>query len=146
MTDNTSNLLLGLFLRYDFWEQNNLLLGENYFEEESKKIYQVIEQAHLKYKRDLTIAEVEALLHANNPLLTAAQKAMYDKLLHTIDPVIGADVAEEVLKASFREYMGQTVAQIGMSLIDGKDVDLTTLRELADKYEGGFIPDKQLDV
>ena len=67
MTDNTSNLLLGLFLRYDFWEQNNLLLGENYFEEESKKIYQVIEQAHLKYKRDLTIAEVEALLHANNP-------------------------------------------------------------------------------
>ena len=146
MTDNTSNLLLGLFLRYDFWEQNNLLLGENYFEEESKKIYQVIEQAHLKYKRDLTIAEVEALLHANNPLLTAAQKAMYDKLLHTIDPVIGADVAEEVLMASFREYMGQTVAQIGMSLIDGKDVDLTTLRELADKYEGGFIPDKQLDV
>jgi len=146
MTDNTSNLLLGLFLRYDFWEQNNLLLGENYFEEESKKIYQVIEQAHLKYKRDLTIAEVEALLHANNPLLTAAQKAMYDKLLHTIDPVIGEDVAGEVLKASFREYMGQTVAHIGMSLIDGKDVDLTTLRELADKYEGGFIPDKQLEV
>ena len=146
MSDNTSNLLLGLFLRYDFWESNNLLIGEDYFEAESKKIYKVISDAHNKYKRDLTLPEVEALLWANNPLLTASQKSMYMKLLETIKPVIGEEIAEEVLRASFREHMGQTVAQIGMSLIDGQEVDLSTLRDLVDKYEGGFIPDRELEV
>ena len=146
MSDNTSNLLLGLFMRHDFWESNNLLIGEDYFEAESKKIYKVISDAHSKYARDLTIEEVEALLWSNNPLLTASQKSMYVKLLQSIKPVIGPDVAEEVLRASFREHMGQTVAQIGMNLIDGQEVDLSRLRDLVDKYEGGFIPDRELDV
>jgi replicative DNA helicase len=146
MSDNTSNLLLGLFLRHDFWESNHLLMGENYFEAESKKIYGVMSDAHKKYERDLTLPEVEALLWANNPMLTASQRAMYVKILETIKPVIGPDVAEEVIKASFREQMGQTVAQIGMDLIEGEEVDLSKLREIVDKYEGGFIPDRELEV
>ena len=146
MSDNKSNLLHGLFMRQDFWESNNLMIGEDNFEAESKKIYKVISDAHSKYARDLTIEEVEALLWSNNPLLTASQKAMYVKLLQSIKPVIGPDVAEEVLRASFREHMGQTVAQIGMNLIDGQEVDLSRLRDLVDKYEGGFIPDRELDV
>ena len=55
MSDNTNSLLLGLFLKYDFWESNHLLIGDQYFQDESKRIYSIISEAHSKYKRDLTI-------------------------------------------------------------------------------------------
>ena len=146
MSDNTNSLLLGLFLKYDFWESNHLLIGDQYFQDESKRIYSIISEAHSKYKRDLTINEVEALLMAKNPLLTAAQKSLYINLLRDIRPVIGSDVAEEVIKASFREHVGETIAQLGMNLIEGNETDLSKVKELVEKYEGGFIPDKELEI
>ena len=146
MSDNTNNLLLGLFLKYDFWESNHLLIGDQYFQDESKRIYSIISEAHSKYKRDLTINEVEALLMAKYPLLTAAQKSLYINLLRDIKPVIGSDVAEEVIKASFREHVGETIAQLGMNLIEGNETDLSKVKELVEKYEGGFIPQKELEV
>jgi len=135
-----------MFLKNDFWESNRLLIGDQYFQGESKRIYSVISEAHQKYKRDLTINEVEALLMAKYPLLTAAQKALHIAVLKDIKPVIGGDVAEEVIRASFREHIGETIAQLGMSLIEGNDTDLSRVKELVDKYEGGFIPDRELDV
>ena len=72
---NVSNILLGLFLNYEFWKDHHYMVSENYFEKESKKIFQTISMSHEKYERDLDREEVEALLFANNPLLTGSQRA-----------------------------------------------------------------------
>lgn len=146
MHDNTNNLLLGLVLSYDFWEANRFVISEDYFEAESKKIYKIISDAHEKYQRDLNIQEVQALLFSANPMMTAAQRSRYIMLMQEIKPVIGPEIGEQVIRAAFKEHMGETIASIGMQLIEGEDVDLSKLRTIVDKFEGGFIPDKELEV
>ena len=44
----TSNLLLELFLDYDFWKDHNHMISKDYFENESRKIYDTICLAHEK--------------------------------------------------------------------------------------------------
>jgi hypothetical protein len=47
VSDNTNNLLLGLFLKYDFWESNHLLIGDQYFQgREQAHLLRIISEAH----------------------------------------------------------------------------------------------------
>jgi hypothetical protein len=47
VNENTNNLLLGLFLKNDFWESNRLLIGDQYFQgREQAHLLRIISEAH----------------------------------------------------------------------------------------------------
>jgi replicative DNA helicase len=140
----TTNLLLELFLKYDFWRDHNHMISKDYFEMESRKIYETICFAHEKFEHDLTIPEVEALILSNNPLLTAANRASILDITRNMSGSISPDIAKEVLKSAFREYVGQTIAELGMSLMNGEVQDLTEIQNLVERYQDGFQPDEVL--
>jgi len=141
---NVSNILLGLFLNYEFWKDHHYMVSENYFEKESKKIFQTISMSHEKYERDLDREEVEALLFANNPLLTGSQRASILDITRRMDTRVRPDVAKDVLRSAFREHIGQTVANIGIAMMDGTEKDLSKVQELVERYQDGFQPDEVL--
>ena len=141
---NVSNILLGLFLNYEFWKDHYYMVSENYFEKESKKIFQTISMSHEKYERDLDREEVEALLFANNPLLTGSQRASILDITRRMDTRVRPDVAKDVLRSAFREHIGQTVANIGIAMMDGTEKDLSKVQELVERYQDGFQPDEVL--
>ena len=142
--DNVSNILLGLFLNYEFWKDHHYMVSDNYFEKESKKIFQVINMSHEKYERDLDRQEVEALLFANNPLLTGSQRASILDITRRMESKVQPDVAKDVLRSAFREHIGQTVANIGIAMMDGTEKDLSKVQELVERYQDGFQPDEVL--
>ena len=141
---NVSNILLGLFLNYEFWKDHHYMVSENYFEKESKKIFQTISMSHEKYERDLDREEVEALLFANNPLLTGSQRASILDITRRMDTRVRPDVAKDILRSAFREHIGQTVANIGIAMMDGTEKDLSKVQELVERYQDGFQPDEVL--
>ena len=141
---NVSNILLGLFLNYEFWKDHHYMVSENYFEKESKKIFQTISMSHEKYERDLDREEVEALLFANNPLLTGSQRASILDITRRMESKVQPDVAKDVLRSAFREHIGQTVANIGIAMMDGTEKDLSKVQELVERYQDGFQPDEIL--
>ena len=141
---NVSHILLGLFLNYEFWKDHHYMVSENYFEKESKKIFQTISMSHEKYERDLDREEVEALLFANNPLLTGSQRASILDITRRMDTRVRPDVAKDVLRSAFREHIGQTVANIGIAMMDGTEKDLSKVQELVERYQDGFQPDEVL--
>ena len=141
---NVSNILLGLFLNYEFWKDHHYMVSENYFEKESKKIFQTISMSHEKYERDLDREEVEALLFANNPLLTGSQRASILDITRRMESRVQPDVAKDILRAAFREHIGQTIANLGIAMMDGTEKDLSKVQELVERYQDGFQPDEVL--
>lgn len=137
-------LVLELFLKYNFWRDNNHMISKDYFENESRKIYETITNSHEKYGHDLTIAEVEALILSNNPLLTAANRAAILDITRGMQGNISSDVARDVLRSAFREHVGYTIAQLGLELMDGTTQDLSKVQELVERYQDGFQPDEIL--
>tara|TARA_Y100001963_G_scaffold5524_1_gene7222 strand:- start:107 stop:1369 length:1263 start_codon:yes stop_codon:yes gene_type:complete len=142
--DNVSNILLGLFLNYEFWKDHHYMVSDNYFEKESKKIFQVINMSHEKYERDLDREEVEALLFANNPLLTGSQRASILDITRRMESRVQPDIAKDILRAAFREHIGQTIANLGIAMMDGTEKDLSKVQELVERYQDGFQPDEVL--
>jgi len=136
--DSVANMLLELFFNFKFWQDHHHMISEDYFEKESKKIFDVVNISHTKYERDLTVSEVEALIFAENPMLTGSQRAAILDITRRMKGDIQVDVGSDILQAAFREQLGDTIANMGLQLMEGKIKDLSPLQELLEKYEDGI--------
>lgn len=141
---SVSTLVLELFLKYEFWRDHHHMISPDYFEKESRKIYDTISLSHQRYEHDLNLQEIEALVISNNPMLTGAERASILDVTRQMNGTISPDVAKDVLRSAFREYIGQTIANLGLELMDGSAQDLSKVQELVERYQDGFQPDEVL--
>jgi len=51
--DSVANMLLELFFNFKFWQDHNHMISEDYFEKESKKIFDVVNMSHTNTKEIL---------------------------------------------------------------------------------------------
>ena len=137
---DTSKFLLTLFLGHEFWKSHNFMVSEDFFEAEGRAIYNLITESHEKFEKDLTPAEVEALLLANNPLMTATRRANHVEIIRGLTVSISEAVAGDVLLSAFREHVGTEISNLGLELMDGRALDLDKVQGLLDKYRDGFVP------
>jgi hypothetical protein len=135
---SVTNMLLELFLNHKFWVDHNHMVNQKYFEKESKKIYDVLTDAHEKYEGDLSVTELEALLWAKNPMLTGAQRGAILDITKRMRGEIRPEVGSDILLSAFREHLGKTIAELGLQLMDGTIKDLSLIQELLEKYENGL--------
>jgi hypothetical protein len=135
---SVTNMLLELFLNHKFWVDHNHMVNQKYFEKESKKIYDVLTEAHEKYEGDLSVTELEALLWAKNPMLTGAQRGAILDITKRMRGEIRPEVGSDILLSAFREHLGKTIAELGLQLMDGTIKDLSLIQELLEKYENGL--------
>jgi len=120
------------------------MISPDYFEKESRKIYDTIVLSHQRYEHDLNLQELEALVISHNPMLTSAEKVSILDVIRQMNGSISPDVAKDVLRSAFREYIGQTIANLGLELMDGSAQDLSKVQELVERYQDGFQPDEVL--
>lgn len=140
--------LLRSLLNKDFYDETRgNKCPDRLFTKDLRKIKQVIDNAMESYNRDLTVDEIKALFHANNPTLTTAQKHAYDLHFSKMEneDVMGADVANEVITNMFRQLVGEEVANLGFQFVNGEQTSMEPLRNLITQYQDDFLPSIRVD-
>jgi|TARA_R110000764_G_scaffold28202_1_gene66343 replicative DNA helicase len=117
------------------------------FTKDAQKIKSVVDYSMDKYKRSLTVDEVEAVFMVSNPTLTTAQKESFTKLFSQIKKELpmGNDVADDVLSKLFQQVIGEDIANLGFEYVNGTQTSLEPLRQLLDNYNDNFLPDLNVE-
>ena len=117
------------------------------FSKDLSKIKTLIDEAMDKYRRDLTVNEIQGLFFASDPTLTSAQKDVYDRVFTELrsETAIGKDVASDILSKLFQQYLGEEVANIGFNLVNGTQTSMEPLRRLVSNYRDDFLPDLNIE-
>ena len=135
--------LIRSLMNKDFYDETRgNRCPEKLFTKDTRKIKSIIDSAMEQYKRDLTVDEVQALFFAANPTLTTAQKHAYELQFTKIrnEDVMGSDVATEVLSNMFRQVVGEEVANLGFSYVNGDETTMEPLRNILNNYQDDFTP------
>ena len=135
--------LIRSLMNKDFYDETRgNRCPEKLFTKDTRKIKSIIDNAMEQYKRDLTVDEVQALFFAANPTLTTAQKHSYELQFNKIrhENVMGSDVATEVLSNMFRQVVGEEVANLGFSYVNGDETTMEPLRNILNQYQDDFTP------
>ena len=117
------------------------------FSKEVGKVKTMIDAAMDKYNRDLTVDEIEGLFFAADPTLSGAQKLYYRgvfKKLREQSP-LSEDVAQEILSKLFQRYLGEDIANIGYSFVNGTQSSLEPLRRILERHNDDFLPDLNIE-
>ena len=140
--------LLKALLNKDFYEKNRgLRCPPEIFSKDVRKIKDCLDLAMERYKADLTTEDLQAVFHATNKTMTTATKVSYDDLFRKMQATkaIHGEIAEDALSSLFQQYVGEQVAQMGFSFVNGEEESLEPLRRLLDDYKNDFTPSIRVD-
>lgn len=117
------------------------------FSKDVGKIKTMIDSAMEKYKRSLTVDELEALFFSSDPTMSPPQKQMYRNIFNKLrtEDAIGSDVANEILSKLFQQYLGEQISNIGFAYVNGTKSSLEPLRRMLDHYKDDFMPELNVD-
>ena len=117
------------------------------FSKDVRKIKNAVDLAMKRYERTVTPAEIEALFMSNNAQLTTAQKQAYTSLFNQIkkEPLMGNDIAQEVLSKLFQQVVGEDVANLGFEMVNGTMSNLEPIRNILEQYGDDFTPDLNIE-
>lgn len=136
-------ILKSLLNKEFYQEYRGATCPSKLFSKDNAKIKTMIDEAMVKYNRDLSVDEIEGLFFAADPSLTTAQEDVYkqtfNKMRNEID--VGSDVAQDILSSLYRHYLGEEIANIGWQYVNGTNNSLEPLRNMLDNYRDDFIPD-----
>lgn len=141
--------LLQLLLNHKFFSDNRNRLVKTMFPDQFETIFDLICDAHDKYKRDITLAELRQLVRVKYPTITQAQLTVIHEFItdieETKDP-IGEDVAQDVISSIWRMEIGRQIAQLGVELAEGKQSDLSKLSRLIETTSKSFVPENTFEA
>lgn len=140
--------LLRSLMDHEFYESNKgAKCPKELFSTDAQKIKQCIDTAMDRYKRDITVDEVEALFLASNPTNTTAQRKIFANLFRKIkaEQPLGDDVAKDVLSKLHQQVLGEKIANIGFEYVSGTGTSLEDLRNLIEQYNDDFLPSINVD-
>lgn len=134
--------ILKALLSFDFYEDNKANLSRNLFGAEIQDAYDIIVEAHEKYKQDLSTSDITALWDNNNPVATKADKLEFHELIEDItatDPLNQA-VVSDCIKGLWQRYIGTKGANICVEIADGNPTAMERLYTLVEQTRQGFLP------
>jgi replicative DNA helicase len=140
--------LIRTLLNKEFYDNHKgIRCPDQLFTKDMRKIKQALDQAMQVYNKDLTVAELEALFFTANRTMTTANKEAYTQLFKKIDKEVpmNADIATEVLSRLFQQFVGEKVANLGFSYVNGEENNLESLRKLLDDYKDNFTPNLNIE-
>jgi len=117
------------------------------FTKELSKIKTLIDASMDKYRRDITVDELEGLYFSSEPTMTTAQKEGFKGIFQKLrkEAPIGDDIAQDILSKLFRQYLGEEVANLGFDMVNGTQSSLEPLRNIIEHYRDDFLPDLNIE-
>ena len=137
--------LLRLLLNYEFYNENKNLLIKEFFPKNIQSLYELIVFTHEKLKRDLTITEVKELYRVNNPTLTKASWEAFCLIFDNLPNEISTDVAKEILKKAFVVETGRRLAEVGLEIVNGREVEIEEIKKIIEEISTGTIS-REIDL
>jgi replicative DNA helicase len=140
--------LIRTLLNKEFYDNHKgIRCPDQLFTKDMRKIKQALDQAMQVYNKDLTVAELEALFFTANRTMTTANREAYTQLFKKIDKEVpmNTDIATEVLSRLFQQFVGEKVANLGFSYVNGEENNLESLRKLLDDYKDNFTPNLNIE-
>lgn len=131
--------LLRLLLNYEFYNENKTLLIKEFFPKNIQPLYDLIIVTHEKLKRDLTITEIKELYRVNNPTITKAAWETFCIIFDDLPSEISADVAKEILKKAFVVETGRRLAEIGLEIVNGREIEIEEIKKIIEEISTGSI-------
>ena len=132
--------IIKLLLKNEWFLKNRQYITRDLFPSPVDVIFDTITDAHGEYNRDLSVEEVRQLLVANNPAITRANAlsihTLLDEVYHT-EPV-GTDVAQDILKSTYRSHIGKKIAEQGIRLMHGESTDISPIESILEQSKGNF--------
>lgn len=136
--------LLRSLMDKGFYEDNKgYKCPDELFTSDLRKIKRTIRDAVENYDRSISVSELEAIFKADNPSMTTAVKARYEEVFSNLrkETPMGQDIAREVLGKKFQQFVGEKIANLGFSYVNGEGDSLQPLQEILDTYGEDFIPE-----
>lgn len=140
--------LIKLILNNKLYNQYKTLFVDSMFPSPIDKLWETIQIAHEKYNRDITEHECLELLKSNNGTITrAAQEALQSLLIEVYElPSIGPDVAEDVLRAAWKQELGRSMIEGLMPLIDNRSsFDPDSIQSKLDQIKDNYLPEIKVE-
>jgi len=112
------------------------------FSKDNGKIKTMIDEAMQKYRRDLSVEELQVIFLSADPSMTSAERqhftGIFDKMKRT--DTISHDIAQECLSKMFQKYLGGQITQLGGQYLNGMQTSLEPLRHMLEKHNDDFTP------
>ena len=117
------------------------------FSKDMGKIKTLIDHAMEKYKRDLTVSEIEGLFFANEKGMSRSQKDEYKAHFNKMkyEEPVGADVANEILAKLFQKDVGAKLYGLSIDYVNNEDVNLEPLRRILNNHRDDFLPELNIE-
>lgn len=135
--------LLHALLSAEFYEQNKNRLKKSLFDDRCAAVFELIAEAHAKYSQNLTATDLLAMWRAKHPAATNSDRAMFTDLVAAIadaDPIT-PDVASDVLENMWKQETGREIANLGISISEGRYEAMDMLKRLLEKVQDGYASD-----
>jgi archaellum biogenesis ATPase FlaH len=125
---------LKLLLGMEFHAQVKGFVTREMFVEEGANVFAVIEAAHDKYARDLTLEEVRAL-YFDTYTLTKAQRQVVNSVFDAIEleEAPGKDVAADLIKRFYWKTLAKDIGEKAIRGINNGEYDFEGIKAIADK-------------
>lgn len=135
--------LLNSLLSADFYEQNKSRLKETLFDDRCSEVFKLIAEAHSKYSHDLTVSDILALWKAKHPAATNTDRTQFTDLVAAVadaDP-LSPDIASDVIDNLWKQETGREIANLGISISEGRYEAMDMLKRLLDKVGEHYVSD-----
>jgi hypothetical protein len=135
--------ILKHLLNNAFYSANKHKLSSSLFEDEIQELYEVIQEAHDKYSKDIGGPDLFALWKIKNPVAVRAKIAVIEDLIRHIEaeaPYVD-EVAADVIANLWQREHGRKIAEAGLAISEGKPNAFNELQTLLAQTKDGFMPD-----
>ena len=135
--------LLHSLLSSEFFEQNKNRLKPTLFDDKCSEVFELIAEAHSKYSHDLSVTDLLAIWRSKHPAATNTEATQFTDLAVAIadaDP-LSPDIASDVLENLWKQETGREIANLGISISEGRYEAMQMLQRLLDKVADGYASD-----
>ena len=135
--------LLNSLLSADFYEQNKSRLKDTLFDDRCSEVFKLIAEAHSKYSHDLTVSDILAIWKAQHPAATNTDRTQFTDLVAAVadaDP-LSPDIASDVIENLWKQETGREIANLGISISEGRYEAMDMLKRLLDKVGEHYVSD-----
>lgn len=139
----TEIALLRSLMDKEFYDNHKgIRCPDELFTKDMRKIKQALDHAMEVYDKSISPAELESLFFTANRTMTTANKDAYTQLFHRLnaEQPMHEEIATEVFSRLFQQHVGEKIANLGFSYVNGEETNLETLRKLLEDYKDDFTP------
>lgn len=131
-------------LDHDFFEGTRGKLRASLFGEEVRELYEILEAAHDKYRRHLTLDDLLLLWRTNNPVATRAELADIRDIIDDVsrqDPY-QLDIASDVITTLWQRDLAKQITAHSLRMMEGDLSAFEKIKALIERNGDNLIEDE----